>query len=194
MTNKPMLSVELLRCPFCGGKNLRQYSYNPGMDVYYRVQCYCLGSAQGRTPDEAVEEWNKRYPRGQGEPVAVFSIDESGYRARVILDPAKPFPPDGTLLYAEQPEPEIEYPPCDYCGTVPSYHPWHGAGLINGKESPHIHACTECRNKLPAPLVVVMPERMKVEPFTTIDRGSKSYKAGYNAAISEVAKLNGLKP
>lgn len=43
------------------------------------------------------------------------------------------------------------------------------------------------------PVAVVMPERMKVEPFTTIDRGSKNYKAGYNAAIVEVAKLNGLK-
>ena len=40
---------------------------------------------------------------------------------------------------------------------------------------------------------MVMPERMKTEPFTTIDLGSKNYKAGYNAAIAEVAKLNGLK-
>ena len=45
----------------------------------------------------------------------------------------------------------------------------------------------------PAPVAVVMPERMKVEPFTTIDRGSKSYKAGYNAAIAEVSKLNRIK-
>lgn len=43
------------------------------------------------------------------------------------------------------------YPPCDYCGTVPDYHPWHGSGMINGQESPHIHACNECRAKLPAP-------------------------------------------
>ena len=41
---------------------------------------------------------------------------------------------------------------------------------------------------------MVMPDRMKVEPFTTIDRGSKNYKAGYNAAISDAIKLNGLKP
>lgn len=46
---------------------------------------------------------------------------------------------------------EESYPPCDYCGTVPDYHPWHGSGLINGEESPHIHACNECRAKLPAP-------------------------------------------
>ena len=60
MTNKPMLIVELLPCPFCGGNDLRQYAYYPGMDVYYRVQCYCLGSAHGRTPEEAVESWNNR--------------------------------------------------------------------------------------------------------------------------------------
>jgi len=46
----------------------------------------------------------------------------------------------------------------------------------------------------PAPVAVAIPERMKTEPFTTINRGSKNYKAGYNAAIAEVAKLNGLKP
>ena len=41
---------------------------------------------------------------------------------------------------------------------------------------------------------MVMPDRMKVEPFTTIDRGSKNYKAGYNAALAEVARLNEVKP
>ena len=45
-----------------------------------------------------------------------------------------------------------------------------------------------------APVAVVLPDRLKTEPFTTIDRGSKNYKAGYNAAIAEAAKLNGLKP
>jgi len=38
---------------------------------------------------------------------------------------------------------------------------------------------------------VVMPERMKTEPFTTIDRGSKNYKAGWNGCLNEVARLNG---
>ncbi|MBA1195589.1 hypothetical protein G7011_00480 [Pseudomonas plecoglossicida] len=42
-----------------------------------------------------------------------------------------------------------EYPPCDYCGTVPDYHPWHGSRMINGTESKHIHACDGCRSKLP---------------------------------------------
>jgi hypothetical protein len=46
----------------------------------------------------------------------------------------------------------------------------------------------------PAPVAVVMPERMEAVPFTTIDRGSKNYKAGYNAAIAKIARLNGVKP
>jgi hypothetical protein len=51
---------------------------------------------------------------------------------------------------APQPHPEpASYPPCDYCGTVPSYHPWHGSGMLNGLENRHIHACEGCREKLP---------------------------------------------
>ncbi|WP_404943566.1 hypothetical protein R1Y13_11005 [Pseudomonas sp. NY8938] len=46
------------------------------------------------------------------------------------------------------PEP-ASYPPCDYCGTVPSYHPWHGSGMLNGVENRHIHACDACRGQLP---------------------------------------------
>jgi hypothetical protein len=38
---------------------------------------------------------------------------------------------------------------------------------------------------------VVMPERMKTQPFTTIDRGSKNYKAGWNGCLNELARLNG---
>jgi len=50
--------------------------------------------------------------------------------------------------------PSEEFPPCDYCGIVPDYHPWHGAGLINDAESPHIHACSDCRHKLPSSISV----------------------------------------
>ena len=52
-------------------------------------------------------------------------------------------------LTQRQGEQVNSYPPCDYCGVVPDYHPWHGSGVIDGKESPHIHACSECRHKLP---------------------------------------------
>lgn len=52
----------------------------------------------------------------------------------------------------EKAEPAEEFPNCDYCGIIPDYHSWHGSGVINGTESPHIHACNECRHKLPAPI------------------------------------------
>ncbi|MEE1917975.1 hypothetical protein V0R52_16425 [Pseudomonas asiatica] len=42
------------------------------------------------------------------------------------------------------------YPPCDYCGITPDYHPWHGSGMINGFENRHIHACDGCRGQLPS--------------------------------------------
>lgn len=42
-----------------------------------------------------------------------------------------------------------QYPPCDFCGVIPDHHPWHGSGLFNGVDSPHIHACNGCRHLLP---------------------------------------------
>ena len=47
---------------------------------------------------------------------------------------------------------ESNYPPCDFCGCAMNEMPWHGSGLINGAISRHIHACNDCRDKLPAPL------------------------------------------
>lgn len=46
-------------------------------------------------------------------------------------------------------ETKDSYPPCDYCGCIPDHHPWHGSGTFKGVDSPHIHACNECRKKLP---------------------------------------------
>ena len=37
---------------------------------------------------------------------------------------------------------------------------------------------------------VVMPPLMPSEPFTTIDRGSKNFRAGWNAYAQEFARLN----
>ena len=51
---------------------------------------------------------------------------------------------------AQQHNAEPGYPPCDYCGITPDYHPWHGSGMINGVENRHIHACDGCRGKLPS--------------------------------------------
>lgn len=40
--------------------------------------------------------------------------------------------------------------------------------------------------------VVMIPEFLDMPPFSTINRGSKNYKAGYNAALRKVAEMNGL--
>ncbi|MBD1553852.1 Lar family restriction alleviation protein [Pseudomonas typographi] len=37
---------------------------------------------------------------------------------------------------------------------------------------------------------VVLPERLTMKPFQTVDRGSTSYKAGYNACLDEISRLN----
>ena len=79
----------------------------------------------------------------QGEPVAVFDIDHTGYRCKVVLDPSKPFPPSGTKLYAEQ----------------------------------------------PAPVAVVMPERMPV-PRGDLQPFERAEAIKWNACLDEVTRLN----
>lgn len=90
-------------------------------------------------------------------------------------------------LYAEQPAPVADHPQCEECKGW-GYHENHHEG--GGTE------CGECGGSGNATvvMVMVMPDRMEVELFTTIDRGSKNYKAGYNAALAEVARLNEVKP
>ena len=63
-------------------------------------------------------------------------------------------------LSAQQSAQDDEYPPCDYCGAVPDYHPWHGSGALNSAENPHIHACNECRHLLPSAQGVSVPREL----------------------------------
>lgn len=88
---------------------------------------------------------------------------------------------------AEQPAPVADHTQCEECKGW-GYHENHHEG--GGTE------CGECggSGNATVAVVMVMPDRMEVEPFTTIDRGSKNYKAGYNAALAEVARLNEVKP
>ena len=121
----------------------------------------------------------------QGEPVAICRLwNEGGSGERTSVEFIKEPCADGTLPYAEQPEPAADHTQCEECKGW-GYHENHYEG--GGTE------CGECGGSGNATVAVVMPDRMKVEPFTTIDRGSKNYKAGYNAAIAEVARLNGVK-
>jgi hypothetical protein len=37
---------------------------------------------------------------------------------------------------------------------------------------------------------VVLPERLPMRPYQTVDKGSTNYKAGFNAAIKQAEELN----
>ncbi|GFM49017.1 hypothetical protein PSCICE_02840 [Pseudomonas cichorii] len=78
----------------------------------------------------------------------------SGEPLNILWNGDEPdFVEDGSVArsaLAEGKEHDDPYPPCDYCGTVPDHHPWHGSGLLNGVLNKHIHACDACRSKLPS--------------------------------------------
>lgn len=84
-----------------------------------------------------------------------------------------------------------EYPPCDYCGVVPDYHPWHGSGAFRGVENPHIHACNDCRHLLPT--AQSAPERVSV-PVELLERvcwpvASGSDRHTHSEAVAELRAL-----
>ena len=152
--------------------------------------CGCLkGYAEAQ---RRFDEHHGKAAQHQGEPVAwryKKSWEKTGWK---VCDK---HPTDYGIdddcyeiqaLYAEQHAPVAGQAQCEECKGW-GYHENHHEG--GGTE------CGECggSGNATVAVAVVMPDRMKVEPFTTIDRGSKNYKAGYNAAIAEVAKLNGLK-
>lgn len=50
---------------------------------------------------------------------------------------------------ADRAEEDAEPLHCDMCGAWCD-NPWHGSGIYKGKEYRHLHACDECRSKLPS--------------------------------------------
>ena len=75
MTNKPMLSVELLPCPMCSGKVREPVAKHIGHgDFCFVVSCNCgLSFDGGQDIESAVRTWNRRSTpaaQHQGEPVA----------------------------------------------------------------------------------------------------------------------------
>lgn len=71
------------------------------------IDCFAEGTPYENGPIACIKDCPECKPASQpqGELVAVFDIDHTGYRCKVVLDPSKPFPPSGTKLYAEQPAP-----------------------------------------------------------------------------------------
>lgn len=183
MTNKPMLP-----CPFCGSDPF-PLEWPEGGDTG-EVRCLELDCPI----DDVfipIDQWNR--PRIKvpvnSETVAVFEIDHSGYRARVVLDPAKPFPPDGTLLYAEQAAPVADHTQCEECkgwGYQENHH--EGGGT----------ECGECGGSGKSTVSVVMPEPYSLAMFQMIS-GFESvtpeqFDLVWSACREEVSRLNGIKP
>lgn len=140
----------------------------------------------------------------EGECWCVICWDERPWESpdRPYWSDLEPYTPAD-----QQPEPD-QYPPCDYCGVIPDYEPWHGSGVFNGEDSPHIHACNDCRHKLPAPAVQGGPvgviresDEMGVAPYADIwpwlEPGTKLYAAPQPApdvsalveALEKIAEL-----
>jgi hypothetical protein len=40
---------------------------------------------------------------------------------------------------------------------------------------------------------VLLPQRLPMKPYQTVDRGSTNYKAGFNNAIKQTEELNGIR-
>ena len=144
MTNKPMLSVERETIKAILGRSgngymaawneLRAMFDNPTQDEpLIAAELVALLRADLRQQVEAYRaEVSGNY---RGQPVAIFEIDTSGYRARIILDPEQPFPQTGTKLYAEQPAPVAVVMPgrktkADYSGYIEQFQS-EAAGLYN---------------------------------------------------------------
>ena len=221
MTNKPMLSVERelleeLR-NVCGDPDLAaeanaildkpsvQLHGEPVAQSEFEPDAICLESDGCPTEGAVLKRfWRENQP----DPVLCEFYEAEDFPSLVrelvghvaqLQEAAKrnvkpwedTFPPTLLPAYiarinAEHPEPAADHTQCEECKGW-GYHENHYEG--GGTE------CGECGGSGNATVaeVMVIPDRMKVEPFTTIDRGSKNYKAGYNAAIAEVARLNGVK-
>ncbi|WP_312964521.1 hypothetical protein [Stutzerimonas kunmingensis] len=83
-----------------------------------------------------------------------------------------------------------QYPPCDYCGVIPDHHPWHGSGMFNGEDSPHIHACNDCRHLLPTRPAQTAPQPEQSGLYTCIGKGG-AYELIGRATTAGVLKVTG---
>lgn len=149
--------------------------------------------------------------QGEVKPAAFMRYD-SPIKGHTEFMPYEPWMDDGLSggwvpLYTTPPQPAEGYPACDYCGCIPDHHPWHGSGFINGAESPHIHACNDCRHLLPkspqsAEVGELYPHghELHKEVFMARDSycGGESFEDGVRGLIAELkearaalAKLEG---
>ncbi|EWC40174.1 hypothetical protein [Stutzerimonas stutzeri] len=74
----------------------------------------------------------------------------SGFDPSYVTDAQERLKEIEALLEEQATAQDEQYPPCDFCGVIPDHHPWHGSGMFKGFDSPHIHACNDCRHLLPS--------------------------------------------
>ena len=103
-----------------------------------------LGAAKAKVERLA---YMLRYVKAKfGSAMADSDIEAIDAAITQHAEPADAFTATDMATAAAQ---DDQYPPCDYCGVIPDHHPWHGSGMFNGEDSPHIHACNDCRHLLP---------------------------------------------
>lgn len=127
------------------------------------------------------------------------TIAEKAWRAaRIAAAPAAP-----VSAQAEAKAQDFDPLVCDYCNAE-TQDPWHGSGMLNGVESRHIHACSQCRNLLPtakAQGVVQWPEADEIMQMAFEEGHPADDASGYyfeleefdlfiDRLMSEVARLN----
>ncbi|MCK5502565.1 MAG: hypothetical protein KAI82_15115 [Tritonibacter mobilis] len=118
--------------------------------------------------------------------------DESGELVELIngILSKHPEAADGVLAAAPAPAERVsqnDWPKCDYCGEVPDCHPWHGSGMFNLVDNPHIHACTDCRHLLPAPV-----ERVEQETVSYYERAHGEKSPTHGMSLDErIAHVGG---
>lgn len=177
MTNKPMLIIDLLPCPFCG-VTPKPFSHPPHAPV--EVTCDDEECAAFNIV-VSLESWNKRAvpaTHHKVEPIMIQAVavtredDEGGLILEWLLEGGiAEMEFAGMTLFALPEANEL----CDEDGSAEIYL------LPQPVEQP------------PPPVAVIMPERMKPEDNPEHPAGKWAADI-YNSALDEVARLNGAKP
>ena len=196
MTNKPMLSVELLPCPFCGSNP----ALPDGYGTQYEIECSGCGQATSSiqicdlmTIDERADDMFNDYRYGEEfiERAKLAAIESWNNR----VEPAD----------QHQEDPAV-WSYCPECGCEETHH----------EEGKH-KQCANCHQEWfsdidysevvrgnlqklkaeqPAPVFAVIPDVDRLAQIIRKVDGSHNLGAGSlaEAILEEVARLNGVKP
>lgn len=176
MTNNPMLSVDLLPCPHCGSSaRITTYSGAPAI-FCGNGQCEAImgGEEYMGTSEHLIESWNRRAPAdAQLKIGSGVTVENIGFGPEKERNPYLVFALNGCLTEVNLID----------------------VSLVSKRQT-HTIADLEAigvRVEQPAPVAVVMPER-KVIPDTLLAGLTRKWCEGWNEALAEVARLNGVKP